>query len=176
MDKNLRTAMKRFERPRPTNHLSSDREIISDQAAWNRATFREMMEQYNQQLYRYYAVHSGGDFSRAQELTVETFSTIFQRMVPYRSNFASWLFGIAWAVWNAHDRPEQSQVDAVHLSRSLTSLRSLSFYPRETLFLRFFAGIDTKPIATLMNKSEANTKLLVYQGVVQFHAPLNETT
>lgn len=181
MDKNRRTLMKSFERLIQTDHLSSERELLGDQFAWNRTTFRQMLEQYNGPLFRYYAVHSGGNFVRAQELTVETFSLIFQRTAPAAPDFASWLFGIAWDVWNAHDRPESTHansmdVDSVHLSRSLIALRSLSFYPRETLFLRFFAGMDTKTIAILMDKSEANMKLIVYQGVVQFHAHINETT
>jgi DNA-directed RNA polymerase specialized sigma24 family protein len=173
--------MKSFERPLQTNDLSSEREFPGDQVAWNRTAFRQMLEQYNGPLYRYYAVHSGGNFARAQELTVETFSLIFQRTVPSAPDFASSLFGIAWDVWNAHDRPESPHAnptdgDSVHLSRSLAALRSLSFYPRERLFLRFFAGMDTKGISALMDKSEANTKLLVYEGVLQFRARINETT
>jgi DNA-directed RNA polymerase specialized sigma24 family protein len=181
MDKDLRTLMKHFERPFQINQLSSDRERSGDQIAWNRTTFRQMMEQYSQPLYRYYAVHSGGSFGRAQELTVETLSLIFQRTAPSGSDFAGWLFGIAWDVWNAHDHPEQAKAtpmdeDFAHLSRSLTALRSLSFYPREALFLRFFARMDTKAIAALMDKSEANTKLLVYQGVLDFQASMDATT
>ena len=156
-------------------------------------TFRKIVEQFHHPLYRYYAVHTYGDLVRALDMTVRTFSILHCKREQFpKQGFTSWLFGIAWDVLNA----DYSRKDAerrrltsqmittfkvhklgpnhVEMRRILKLLRGLTFYPRETLYLRFFAGLNTKDIGALMDKNETSVKTLVYQGVVEFSSEMDE--
>ena len=145
-------------------------------------SFQRFVERYHQSLYRYFAVHTSGDLVSAEAMTLKTFAILYGKSaaVP-RHNFTSWLFGIAWDVLNAHE--SQKNLDAADvvtsakkngragqptMTRTLKTLRALPFYPREAIYLRHFADLGTQDIAVLMEKSEANIQVLVYQGMTEF--------
>jgi DNA-directed RNA polymerase specialized sigma24 family protein len=169
MNKDSRARFKNFGQSLQAHRLSSS----GDQTFWDRTAFRPILEQFHQPLYRYFAAHAAGNLFRAQELTVETLSLIRHRSVPPNAVLTAWLFGLAWDVWNAHSHETARETDSSPISQTFTALRSLPFYPREMLYLRFFAGLETKAIAALMDRSEANTRSLIYQGVLKYRSQMH---
>lgn len=148
--------------------------------------FQIIIEEHHQALYRYYALHAKGDLRLAYTLTKETFLALHQEYPSFEKNGChSELFGIAWDVWNARYRYEVVQTKLPkspfetslqpELERMLKVLRHLPFYPREILYLRFFAGVDTKDIACLMDKSDTAVKVLVYQTLMRFASGMSDT-
>lgn len=151
----------------------------------NTETFQQVVEQFHQPLYRYFAVHTSGDLSCAQEMTMETFSVLYRKPISLeKQTFASWLFGIAWDVLNANygcegvdrfssvSRSLEDEDEHVNIRQVLKVLSSLTFYSREALCLRLLAGLDVRDIAILMDKNDSSIKVIVYQGLLEFASRL----
>jgi DNA-directed RNA polymerase specialized sigma24 family protein len=173
---------------KPTKTMFTGKTISMDTLR-HPQTFQQVLEQFHQSLYRYFAVHTNGDLPCAQEMTAETFSILYRKpIVSGKESFSSWLFGIAWDVLNAYYGCEEGrnllsttvsplsrcEFNDPELQKALKALSSLPFYPRETLYLRFFAGLDVKDIAILMDKSIAAIKVTIFQGLAEFAGQLNE--
>lgn len=155
----------------------------AEPTAWHTETFQELLERFHQPLYRYFAIHAVA-LEHAFNMTVETFVIVFRKTAPsHQAELPSWIFEIAWDVLNVHySRLEAADVsaptrssgsDGAQFSRMREAFRTLAFYPRETLYLRFFAGLDTKEIALMMDKKEAAINILAYQGVNKLSAYLD---
>ena len=148
---------------------------------WDPPTFQHILDQFHQPLYRYYAVHTGGELTQAQRMTAETLSIVYRQPATLaKKNFPSWIFGIAWDVLNAHmsrgiaaSNVDVPADDPALITRTLRTLRSVAFYAREALCLRFFAELDLQDIVLMMDKSEVAIKGLVYQGVREFACRMN---
>lgn len=147
----------------------------------NAETFQQVVEQFHQPLYRYFVVQTNGDLPCAQDMTVETFSVLYRKSVAFeKQTFSSELFGIAWDVLNAYygcdgvgrlasaSTSLDDRTDHVEIRRTLKALSTLAFYPRETLYLRIFAGLDVKDLAILMDKNTSSIKMIVYHGLMEF--------
>jgi DNA-directed RNA polymerase specialized sigma24 family protein len=149
------------------------------------AAFWELFERHCQSVFRYYAVRANGDLERAREMTAQAFWVALQKSRTFHGEgFIPWLFGIAWDVLNAHRQRanEQKSKDNIQSTATfkaqklganpeenrqmLRVLRSVPFYPRETLYLRYFAGLNVCDIASFMDLSEADVRSAVYQGLL----------
>lgn len=145
--------------------------------------FHRILERDSQALYRYYALHTKGDLQTAYELTAETFLILSRKSVDFeKDDFRSELFGSAWDVLNTHYgrkdvviREMECGLDP-NLRHMLQLLGCLPFYPREIFYLRFFADLDPKDIAHLMDKSDTAVKVIVYQTVMEFASSMNAVT
>ncbi len=176
--------------------ILSDEDLMA-QVDQDRDAFIQLYERYCGPLFRYFSIQTNGDTQLASELTVQTFHVMLWQHKSFEmESFPGWLFGLAWDVLNSckHQKYLQEPVtkpvyfttykgngaylDRAEASRMLEILRSLPFYQRETLYLRFFAGLAPKDVSILMDKEESDVKLLVYQGVNAFasqyrhHAPV----
>jgi len=159
------------------------------------AAFWELFERHCQSVFRYYALRANGDLERAREMTANVFRAMLQMHKTFHEErFAPWLFGIAWDVLNAHRRgvkdtksEDNTQSTATFKAQKLGSnpgenrqvlraLRSIPFYPREALYLRYFAGLNARDIAFLMDLNEADVRRAVYQGLLLFDAQIVSET
>jgi hypothetical protein len=146
--------------------------------------FQKMVASFRQSLYCYFAAHANGDAARARQLTLATFSFLYDKPVSVpNEHVASWLFGVAWEVLNtefiAIAGAPSVEVPDLHWTprqkQDLQSLRCLPFYPREALYLRFFANLDPAEIALLMDKTDLAVNTLVLEGVRAFDSRRRET-
>ena len=148
---------------------------------WNAETFQELLERFHQPLYRYFAVHTGGELDHAFRLALETLVIVFRKPeLPDGTVLPSWIFEIAWEALNLHySRLEPTAVSTqshslsgndAQFSRMREAFRKLAFYRREALYLRIFAGLELKDIAILMDQSETTIQALTYQGVNELSA------
>lgn len=162
-----------------TNSLRD--ETTSMDTLQNAETFQQVVEQFHQPLYRYFVVQTNGDLPCAQDMTMETFSVLYRKPVAFeKQTFSSELFGIAWDVLNAYYGCEgvgrlalvstslDDRADHVEIRRTLKALSTLAFYPRETLYLRIFAGLDVKDLAILMDKNTSSIKVIIHQALMEF--------
>lgn len=160
-------------------------ETTSMDTLQNAETFQQIVEQFHQSLYRYFVVQTNGDLPCAQDMTVKTFSVLYRKPIAFeKQTFSSELFGIAWDVLNAHYGCEgvgrlasvstslDDRADHVEIRQTLKALSMLAFYPRETLYLRIFAGLDVRDLAILMDKNTSSIKVIIFHGLVEFASRL----
>ena len=55
---------------------------------WDPPTFQHILDQFHQPLYRYYAVHTGGELTQAQRMTAETLSIVYRLLWQKRTSRA----------------------------------------------------------------------------------------
>jgi len=173
-----------------TSRLVTDDELMM-QVEMTPAAFWELFERHCQSIFRYYAVRSNGDLERAREMTAIVFWAILQTYKTFHEErFVPWLFSIAWDVLDAHRRgvkdiksEDNTQSTATFKAQKLganpaenrqmlRALRSIPFYPREALYLRYFAGLNACDIASFMDLSEADVRCAVYHGLLLFDSQI----
>jgi DNA-directed RNA polymerase specialized sigma24 family protein len=167
-----------------TSSCATDEELMA-QVETTPAAFWELFERHCQSVFRYYAVRANGNLERARELTVSVFWTALQKYKTFhKERFVPWFFGVAWDVFNAHRlqadvkrlhfhspvtfNAQKVSVSSVGNHQALRALRSIPFYARETLYLRYFAEVKAHDIAFLMDLSETEVRTAVYQGLLHF--------
>lgn len=166
--------------------LRSDDELAQQHGSTSK-TFWELFERYHEGVYSYFAVSTGGDTEKTLELAVQCFWAVLHRYQTFgQTGFGPWLFGIAWDVINSqrdnlqvedkrsfdetslHSKHPESGFNRISEQRALRVLKGMSFYPRETLYLRLFATLSPRDIGIMMDRSESTIKTLVCQGVCRF--------
>jgi DNA-directed RNA polymerase specialized sigma24 family protein len=186
MDKEFETMMK-FEKTSVKDPAPVQSDTFPFATPLDPAKFQMIAEYYLASLYRYFAVHTDGNLDHSEKMTLQALSIVYSKhFTPANGTFTALLFGIAWDVLNAQgnqrdvkarDRKsdstwaaqtQKSMPNRSRLSWMLKSVRAVPFYPREALLLRFFARVPVKDIAFLMDKSEAQIKILVHEGVAAF--------
>lgn len=165
-----------------TLKIQTDDKLVVELASSPDA-FWELVERHHRSVYRYFAVSVSPE--RALQMTACTFWTMLQHHRSFRqTEFAPWFFGITWDVINdncgtpkrnyeafSSTQPEAFfQKDTEH---AFYILRNIPFYPREMLYLRFFASLNVKDIAAMMDQKEADVKSLIFEGVQYFEQQWN---
>ena len=122
----LEPAQPAFEAKRPAAELT-DRDLVDGVCQGNEASFNELYNRYFRRIYGF--VHGRlRNHADAEEVTQETFVTIFKSIKNYRgqSSLLSWMFGIAKNLSNNTIRRSQNQrerfesVDKEHFSPKLS--------------------------------------------------------
>lgn len=175
-------------------------EAVADEAALVRraqddlSAFSELYRLYVQRVYRYILVRVGNE-QDAQDLTSQTFVAAMESLDRYRgqSGFLAWLFGIArhkTADYRRHATP-QVELEAAYdladghhtdeiagrhlqIEQIARKLRTLSPERAEAIALRLFAGLEVKEIARALGKNPPAVRMLVYRGLQDLQAQLNE--
>ena len=151
-----------------------------------RAKFCALYAKYFSRVYRY-VVQRVGMQQDAEDLTSLVFMEAMESLDNYREqgSFAAWLFSIARRKVVDHYRQPDGKVLlemasgdklpsmdrtleswAIHderLHRLAKELQTLAPEKQEVLAQRFFAGLKYKEIASVLGKSEAAIKMMVYR-------------
>ncbi len=155
--------------------------------------FDRLYMKYCEQIFRYHIARTG-DKEEAQDLTSQTFIAALERLSSFRAegSFAAWLFSIAHHKLVDHYRRKKrieasSQavleteqfipIDEIMQNRSefshiLAAMDRLNDERAEAVRLRFFGGLKSKEVATVMGKSESAVKMLVLRGLNDLRASL----
>jgi RNA polymerase sigma-70 factor (ECF subfamily) len=133
-----------------------------------------------------YFYHQVGSIEDAEDLTATTFSKAlanFERYQTRRGTFAAWLFGIAHNCLRDHRRslrnaerlgpefpdrqplPEMQLLSAERTAAIQDAIQRLPPDQREALALRFFGGLRTGDVATVLGKSEGAIKMLMHRAL-----------
>jgi RNA polymerase sigma-70 factor (ECF subfamily) len=136
-------------------------------------------------VYRYF-YHQIGLVEDAEDLTGNTFSTAPCRISEYRperATLSAWLFGVAHNCLRDYRRgrtvleelpleledpgplPDGQVVSAERMLALGYAIRQLPADQREAVVLRFFAGLRTREVASVLCRSEDAVKMLVHRAV-----------
>lgn len=166
---------------------------LARQARHDPHAFTTLYQRYFLRVYRYHIMHTGS-VPDAQDLTSQTFVAALEGINSFRGtgSFAAWLMGIARnkkAMFFRSKRPEISleailelpdpgaqvennaarrlQADLIH-----RALCSLSPERAEAVILCLFGGLTSAEAGSVMGKSEAAVKMLVFRGLRDLHTDL----
>ena len=94
---------------RPGEAALSDQELLEGIRRSSEPHFNELYEQYFQRIYGF--VHARRNHADAEEITQETFVSVFRSIDHYRgqASLLSWIFGIAKNLANNAIRRAQNQ-------------------------------------------------------------------
>lgn len=161
-------------------------ESLVQQTCQSRAAFAELYHRYFHQVYRYHYARTG-NVQDAQDLTTQTFMAALEGISGFqrRGCFAAWLMGIARNKAISHFKkrksevsleavtelshpapaPEETVTERIRSTHLIVAVKSLSPDRAETLTLSIFAGLSAAETASVMGKSEAAVRMLIYRGI-----------
>ena len=167
------------------NLMRTDLTLVK-QAASEADAFGELYQRYNARVYTYHLARTG-NIHDAQDLTSQTFIAALKNIGSYnaRGSFPAWLMGIARHKLVDHYRsrkpldsldqaeqvagsdpsPEDCLDQNTQLQRIHLALDTLPPQRAEALSLRFFAGLKSIEIASILGISESAVKMLVYRAL-----------
>lgn len=174
------------------NKEEKEEQRLVSMARKDRTAFSPLYGKYVMPVYRYFYGQTS-NIQDAEDLTSITFSKALASLDGYRKegSFASWLFGIARHALRDYQRAQlqRPQVDAkdaesvisaledrapqpetrlLHAEQLATLDRLIQQLPddqREVLTLRIFGEFSTRDVATMLGRSEAAAKMLLYRAV-----------
>ena len=158
------------------------------------AAFGELYDRYAAQIYRFVRsrVHDNG---LAEDLTAEVFLNALRHIKSYRDQgrpFSCWLYRIAANAVASHYRSQRSPVsldeqldlaaplidpldEVVARERLRAVWKAVDRLPaqqRAAMILKFSADLTMEDIATVLGKSSAAAKLLIYRAVQRLRCEL----
>lgn len=154
--------------------------------------FGTCYREYVLRIYRYFYRQLGNQ-ADSEDLTAATFVKALSSISRYREqgSFASWLFSIAHHTLSDYQRRRHYQIDLDSVvavlpggdlsteaqvlraeeSRLLhTLIQQLPADQREALALRFFAGLHTAEVATVLGRSDGAVKMLIHRAMENLRA------
>lgn len=173
----------------PAQKTDADDRSLALAARHDHAAFEQLYRRYVNRVYRYCYARTGSPHD-AEDLTAQTFVAALEGIgrFRHRGSFAAWLFAIAWRKCNDYHRrqyrqqhvplaaaaglddpetpdleqhaTEQRLLDCVRLAVS-----KLSPDRRDALRLRFWGGLTTAEIATVMGRRQGAVKMLVSRAI-----------
>ena len=172
--------------PEITTAAISDDGILAARAIRDAEAFAELYRRHFTRVYRYHLAHTGY-VQDAQDLTTQTFLAALEGIESFRGtgSFAAWLLGIARRKMALHYRsrrletpldevdhlpdprplPEIAVGERMQLFRVNQALQNLASERAEALVLCIFGGLSALEAGSVMGKSEAAVKMLVYRGL-----------
>ena len=86
--------------------------LMSDERA-----FEQIVREYQEQVRRFFLVHTGGNEYLADDLCQETFIKVWQNLNSFMrlASFSTWLYRVAYNVWQDHLRRTQPQCCSIAL-------------------------------------------------------------
>jgi len=144
--------------------VSSDEELMDEMRRGSRAAFETLFGRYREPIWRFFR-RRAPDAGRAEELAQDVFVALFDGAARYerRGPFRSYLFGIAYNVWQADRRKAAHRAtdpldadppgpDAPDPDRGIwvrDALQRLDEDDREVLMLREYEQLSYQEIADL---------------------------
>jgi RNA polymerase sigma-70 factor (ECF subfamily) len=176
-----------------------DDETLAIQALGDSEAFAELYRRHFQAVYRYHLARTG-NIPEAQDITTLTFVAALDGLERYRGtgSFTAWLFGIARRQHALHYRQRKREVDfsltddltdpapaietlveqKLQISHVSQLLNLLNKDRREALLLCLFSELPVEEAASVMGKSPAAVKMLLFRGLRDlrqiFAAPVEE--
>lgn len=174
------------ERPTVTSQANSEIEIV-ERAKYDPTAFGVLYDRYSERIYRfvYSRVH---ERCLAEDITEEVFLSALKSIPKYRDTgtcFSAWLYRIACNAIASHYRRTKNEIDLETVTslaattegvldavmrrdgsrRIWQAIDQLPPRQREAMRLRFSADLSMESVASVMGKSPAAIKLLVYRAV-----------
>jgi RNA polymerase sigma-70 factor (ECF subfamily) len=176
--------------------------LVADAKAGDAWAFGALFDHYHLPVYRYIAsrVHRPAD---AEDLTQLVFVKALEALPRYEARgipFGGWLFRLARNTVIDHVRtrhehadldaavthagheagPEQATVERQELDEVVAALAALTEEQRDTIALRFFAGLSAREAAEVMGKQEGTIRGLQFRAIAALRRTLgideSETT
>jgi RNA polymerase sigma-70 factor (ECF subfamily) len=176
--------------------------LVADAKAGDAWAFGALFDHYHLPVYRYIAsrVHRPAD---AEDLTQLVFVKALEALPRYEARgipFGGWLFRLARNTVIDHVRtrhehadldaaithagheagPEQVTVERQELDEVAAALAALTDEQRDTIALRFFAGLSAREAAEVMGKQEGTIRGLQFRAIAALRRTLgideSETT
>jgi RNA polymerase sigma-70 factor (ECF subfamily) len=176
----------------------SDAELVREIRAGSGVAFEQLMRRHERLVFKV-AYGFTGDTDSAMDVTQNTFLKVHSRLTSWRreGDLKNWIARIAANEamnWNrarsrrpmatlgeeAFLQPDPSHEDRLHeretreaLARSLTCLN-----PRQRLavVLRYFQGMSTREISTVLECSEGTARNLLFRSLRKLRGVLDTTT
>jgi len=162
---------------------AADAQLVA-RARQDLRAFKPLYDRHVTAVYRYLLARAG-NVEDAQDLTSQTFLAAMEGLATYdgRHPFPAWLFGIARHKAADHfrrKRPQTSLADTLpdpqpapddmagqtmQIEQVARKLQIIAPDRAEAVRLRFFAGLEVKTIAAMMNKQEPAVRMLVHSGL-----------
>lgn len=162
-------------------------------------TLEKIYDRYRVPVFRY-LYRMGGSYDLAEELTQETFYRVVLSLDGFRgeSNLSTWLFRIAFNVYNTHVRrqvrrrdipldpeisdrgregdPALALEDAENWRLARTALRRLPVEYRAVIILREVEGLSYEEIGRVLNKSPATARVTLFRAKQKYRQIFSELT
>jgi len=138
-------------KPRHSGVTTESDDLLAAMVGTRQDAYITLFDRYHQKVFWYFAVRTGGDITSAIALTVQTIHKfLLHHGARNRKSFPAWLFGIVWdvTIYDSDFFGINPMMENEH-QRIFKHLRDLLFYQRETVYLRFFAGLKPKDISIL---------------------------
>jgi RNA polymerase sigma-70 factor (ECF subfamily) len=170
--------------PSPDQPLS-DSELVS-KARNNADAFTVLYQRYVTRVYRYFLSHVA-DAADAEDLTSKTFIAVLQGLNGFngKSNFSTWLFGIAShklldhfrsrpLIQSLESQPEDGLITdsnalslevELQLEEVLAALKLIGGDRAQVIALRVFADLSVAETAAVMSRSEDAVYALMSRAV-----------
>ncbi len=173
--------------------------LVAEAKAGDAAAFGQLFDHYHDPVYRYIASRVNRP-SDAEDLTQTVFVKALEALPRYEARgvpFGGWLFRLARnaVIDFARTRHEHAELDAVadragaddapdevvvtrqDIEAVAVALAALTEEQRDTIALRFFAGLSAKEAAEAMGKQEGTIRGLQFRAIAALrrHLGLSES-
>ena len=168
--------------------------LVDEARAGDAWAFGMIFDHYHESIYRFIAsrVHRPSD---AEDLTQHVFVKALEALPRYESRgipFGGWLFRLARnaVIDHVRTRHDHAELDSIiewahgdagpdeiavvrqELDAVKTALASLTDEQRETIALRFFAGLSARETAEAMGKQEGTVRGLQFRAIAALRRQL----
>ncbi len=163
------------------------------------SALEKIYERYRVPVFRY-LYRMGGNYDLAEELTQETFYRVVLSLDGFRgeSALSTWLFGIAFNVYNTHIRrqvrrrdvpmdpeiagggregdPALALEEAENWQLAKLALKRLSVEHRAVIVLREIEGFSYAEIGRVLNKSPSTARVTLFRAKQKYRLIYSDLT